>query len=47
MKNLLQNNICSIQMECFEKNLEPVKALMESLGYQLVHEIGFDRYFAN
>lgn len=47
MKNLLQKNKCFIQMECFDKNLEPVQAMMESFGYQLVHEIGFDRYFAN
>lgn len=47
MTNLLTNNRCFMQIECFDKNLAPVKAMLESLGYKLVHAIGHDRYFAN
>jgi len=47
MKNLLGNNRCFMQIECFDHNFAVVKAMLESFGYGLVHEIGFDRYFAN
>lgn len=47
MKNLLRNNRCFMQIECFDNNLPAVKPKLEMLGYKLVHEIGFDRYFTN
>jgi FkbM family methyltransferase len=47
MRNLLSNNRCFIQVECFDENFAAAKATLESLGYRLVHEIGIDRYFEN
>ena len=47
MENLLRNNQCLMQVECFDNNLAPVRGAMELVGYKLVHQIGVDRYFAN
>ena len=47
MRNLLQNNRCFMQVECFEPNFFAFKSAIEAIGYNYVHQIGHDRYFSN
>lgn len=47
MKKLLSENECVVQVECFEANFPVFKQAIGDLGYRLIHEIAFDRYFAN
>ena len=46
MTNLLHLNDCFVQVECFDAHLATFAATMAALGYELVHQIATDRYFA-
>ncbi len=47
MQNLLRDNRCLVQVECFDRNLAALSAALALLGYRLIHQIPPDRYFAN
>jgi FkbM family methyltransferase len=47
MQNLLRENRCIMQVECFDDNLPGFEAAIRHFGYHLVHAIGPDRYFMN
>ena len=46
MHRLLQNNRCFMQVECFPDYLPAFTEAMQSLGYQRIHTIANDHYFA-
>lgn len=46
-EDLLKNNKCFIQVECFEKNRELLSSKIESMGYHAIYELHNDIYFAN
>ena len=46
MRRLLQNNRCFMQVECFPEYLPAFIAAMQSLGYERIHTIANDHYFA-
>jgi len=43
---LLRENDCFLQIESYESQRVEVEALLRELGYEAVHAIGDDRYFA-
>jgi FkbM family methyltransferase len=46
MRNLLRNNQCLMQVECFPWHIEAFSADMKALGYRHIRAIGNDHYFA-
>jgi FkbM family methyltransferase len=46
MKNLLQSNDCFLQVECWPENAAAFIAAMKAEGYNLLHQISVDHYFA-
>ncbi|HEV8014664.1 MAG TPA: FkbM family methyltransferase [Stellaceae bacterium] len=46
MSQLLRNNRCFMQVECFDAALPDFTAAMAVLGYAMIRSIGHDRYFA-
>jgi FkbM family methyltransferase len=46
MTQLLRNNRCFMQVECFDAALPDFTAAMAVLGYAMIRSIGHDRYFA-
>ena len=47
MDRLLKNNKVFMQLECFDENLPSTLPVMEELGFAMVNEMGWDRYFTN
>lgn len=47
MNGLLANNACLLQIEVFEPRLDQITAMMASLGFHKIADIGNDRYFRN
>jgi FkbM family methyltransferase len=47
MRELLRQNRCFMQVECFAERLPAFTATMAELGYRLVHMIAHDHYFTN
>jgi hypothetical protein len=46
MRRLLSNNRCFMQVECFPAYLSAFTDVMQTLGYQRIHAIANDHYFA-
>ncbi|HXR86032.1 MAG TPA: FkbM family methyltransferase [Stellaceae bacterium] len=46
MRELLRNNSCIMQVECFEERLPAFERLMDELGYHRFHAIAPDHYFS-
>jgi FkbM family methyltransferase len=46
MRDLLRNNACIIQVECFEERLPGFERQMDELGYHRFHTIAHDHYFS-
>ena len=45
MRDLLRNNNCILQVECFAERLPGFERLMAELGYHRFHTIAHDHYF--
>jgi FkbM family methyltransferase len=46
MKGLLRRNDCFLQVECWPENAAAFIAAMKAEGYNLLHQISVDHYFA-
>jgi FkbM family methyltransferase len=46
MRDLLRNNVCILQVECFAERLPGFASQMEALGYHRFHTIAHDHYFS-
>jgi FkbM family methyltransferase len=46
MKGLLRSNDCFLQVECWQENAADFIAAMKAEGYNLLHQIAVDHYFA-
>ena len=46
MRDLLRNNSCILQVECFEERLAAFERQMGELGYHRIHTIAHDHYFS-
>jgi FkbM family methyltransferase len=46
MRDLLRNNKCILQVECFAERLAGFASQMDALGYHRLHTIAHDHYFS-
>jgi FkbM family methyltransferase len=46
MRDLLRNNSCIVQVECFEERLPAFESQIGELGYHRFHTVAHDHYFA-
>ncbi|MDR7154092.1 FkbM family methyltransferase [Sphingobium xenophagum] len=46
MKELLQNNLCALQIECFD-SLSYINSMLTDIGYKYIKTLEHDHYFSN